>query len=78
MATSIFKGAAGRLLIVRESRLEKGCTLLCIESKDGSQSMEIQLTAHITNMVAGMLEFEADNGYAMELMAENMKVAAHG
>lgn len=68
MATSIFKGAAGRSVSLSNSKLTAGSLVLTIQAKDGAD-MCISLTPHVANMLANAIEFEAVNGHALELKA---------
>ena len=74
MATEVFKGAAGRQIIVQPSKLNAGSVLVQILSKSGGDSLCIELTAHSANMLANALEIEAVNGHALELK-QSLEVA---
>lgn len=75
MAIFSTRGVAGTQIIVKPSELNNGMVWITIKSKDGSEGMHITLPAHTANMLAGVLEHEAVNAFAIELMTASERSA---
>ena len=68
-------GIAGRKIIVQPSKLNAGMVTITIQGKDELDSSSITVPAHTANMLAGALEHEAVNAYAIELMTASERSA---
>ena len=74
MAIQEFKGAFGRQVLVQPSHLNAGSVIVQIISKSGGDSMCVELSAHVANMLANAIEVEAVKGHALELK-QSLEVA---
>jgi hypothetical protein len=68
MAIFSTAGLAGKKITVQPSKFDDGNVLVTIIGRDGSEHGSIALPAHPANMLAGALEHEAVNAFAIELM----------
>ena len=67
MAIFSTAGLAGKKVTTQPSKFEDGTVLLTIVDRNGLEA-SIALPAHTANLLAGALEHEAVNAFAIELM----------
>ncbi len=67
MAIFSTAGLSGKKIIVQPSKFDDGTVLITIIDRSGLEAF-IALPAHTANMLAGALEHEAVNAFAIELM----------
>ena len=67
MAIFSTAGLSGKKIIVQPSKFDDGTVLVTIVDRSGLEA-SIALPAHTANMLAGALEHEAVNAFAIELM----------